>query len=905
MSNINSQASLDGLILSGTTVIIENNTTDIVVTDDITLSPGHTLSTDSLGSTVSSNLICDGAIVNFTEASGGFDWQRGDFSLEGGALVFSKAPDNTPPNNSDNCQWPGFQVNDQNFRPTYNMKNARIYSYNGAPVTNHYGNMAETGNDFEGLQIFSGAFFYPFGAVALIGVTFSSDFALDARIIHPVLSGFGYAYTRPQIFTGSGTQPSITAKFGGHFGCTMTGWTDTNARAVSLGLTPSSIDSSVDGELFFFDIDNTYDTEYATNGVPYEAGGSGSQNIAPLNVVAGQSWNPIWRDASTLADVEDIVFDTGAVTTTWFCNNDGSNLTLPSSQGRTNSINYISYYNGVNRRTGYVLQSDQIRMTNSGTDGVSKRAQQPSGVITGIREWSYTHECYNNSGNSLTRSSTKGNFSDSMRLDAAFDSVDRNSEAYMLNGNDLAAATGWRTGRTLTSLDNLYAALKAHSYTDRETTRPYSVAGSALSMGSANWELFGGTTISSSIKSSVSANANLAGGDLFNELIGGDFSSLVAVTLSDMFLNCTTLNLTNITLGTGLTIGGTASNIPNTFTGVVFSGNPVFNLVDGQTYTFDDCSGAFILNLTNAGETATANIINGTSSPSTTGNGTIIIPEDLGKTLFQVGSALPSGRVILKERGSAAGVFIFDDSHTTGSTTALLETPNVSSNAVTYDLYYQPTNTFGTDGAFYVTNVLDGTNDADINVIIQPTSVEHADVLTTAAENADLTGLSAVLDASVSSTSAKIDITGTNSSTTAEQTQAILLRVVDDEHYLNLMANNGSLIDYLLPDINSETVVNTSALTLNTGETAQQSVRGVKSVGSGNLVATIDTQGPFGDIDSVIVIPGETGITSLDVQSATGKVLDDRLVTANNLENIGLGTPIVKDGALGTTFHNS
>ena len=255
-------------------------------------------------------------------------------------------------------------------------------------------------------------------------------------------------------------------------------------------------------------------------------------------------------------------------------------------------------------------------------------------------------------------------------------------------------------------------------------------------------------------------------------------------------------------------------------------------------------------------------------------------------TTFQVGSGLPSGRVIFKNRTS--GVILEDKAHTEGTPTTLRTITNNAGSPTNYDIYYKPTNTFGSDGVFWTTTVRNSDNGAVENRTIDVTAVPHAGVLTRAAEDADLTGLTAVMNTITDQTVANITIAGAISQINAPQTQALLLRVTDDANYLNLLANTNAEIDDILPGLQSGSTVNQARFTLQA--TDQQSITALLGTGTGTLVGTITAGGKT--FTAVFIFPNPAGLTEPEAKQACGEALDDRRVTRQNMNNLGILAPI-------------
>ena len=882
MSTITTQAGLDAIqgATDATYIDAGNTVIEAVAGTTITVERGHILVTSGLQSTTASNFTVDNAILNINKASNGSSesWSQGKFSSVGATLISTHG--------SGNHQWPGFAVADQSDRPTYDLTNATILSRNPttSTLTNHFGNMALTGNSFDGLTILNGGFFYPLGAVALLRVTFSPDSADDASTPTGVDT-----YIRSQKATGGGN-PGLTATYSGFFECDLTGMTTITDNILSFSIRPTDyaptstqIAVETNKAVAWFLIENDYSAETLSGGLTFVSGNGGNDSVQSFQsvtgyLIAGIPWAPEWRDDGVFTAVTDVVTNLGD-RTVWIASSDGDNTAnIPTSIDATSGSNYIGNYVGATKRTGYLLETATAISRSLITDsqqGQQTIAVQPKGTtIASLPWWSYTHQCYT-AGVVRTRTTTAPTLIGEFQYDQTIlDVIDIASEGALLNSKTLAEATALIDSDSLSTLDELYAVLKALSYNNREETISYRVVGSKLSMLTNNWQLYNGSTILESFRTRVGCADELSGGSLFDGLNGNVFTASTPKVLSDMSLQFTTFNMNNVTLGAGITLdGGSFNDTLVTMSDLTFINQPVFQLADGQTYTFNDDVGDFTLNL--ASGAATVNITGSTLTPTLTGGGNITIPVATTTTTFVVGADKPSGRVILKLRGSAVGTNVMDTTHTSGVKTTLATFTNDTTSSAIYDTYYQPTNTFGANGEFYLTSKISSSISGTIDKEVDITSAQHADVLTTAAENADLTGLTATMSNPGTGTTSNIAIGGTDTTTAnAPQSQAILLRVVDDVHYLNLMANVESDADFLLPLIQSGTSVNQKHFTLTSSDGEQQGVTAVSGSDTGTLVGTITTGGSPATIRAVNITPNSAGISVPEVESAIRPLTD-------------------------------
>ena len=256
-------------------------------------------------------------------------------------------------------------------------------------------------------------------------------------------------------------------------------------------------------------------------------------------------------------------------------------------------------------------------------------------------------------------------------------------------------------------------------------------------------------------------------------------------------------------------------------------------------------------------------------------------------TTFQVDSTLPTGRVIFKDRAAAAGTFLKDQVHTTGSTTLLGSITNNSTTPTNYDIYYKPDNTFGVNGIFFLTTFVKSDNNAGENRTIDVTRIEHPNVLTQEGEQADLTGLTAGMNTITTGLVGTIAITGATSVISGPLTQGLLMRVTNDGDYLRLLANNNLSVDLIAPTQNSGTSIDRSDITLSAA--SQQSITAVVGIGTGTLVTSLTVTLPdmtTTTIPSVFIFPNPAGVTVDQVEQGVGRSLDSRDLTKVNVDDI-------------------
>ena len=369
-------------------------------------------------------------------------------------------------------------------------------------------------------------------------------------------------------------------------------------------------------------------------------------------------------------------------------------------------------------------------------------------------------------------------------------------------------------------------------------------------------------------------------------IIGNGVSTIDAAITGDITLGngATIFNSIatgNMSHGTGLFTLGSSSNLTGTFT----------KNGSGNSNLLTVAPGATISNIDLVVPTGTLEVFGVTEGfKSVTGNVNFNVADTF--TTFQVDAALPTGRVIFKDRAALPGVFIMDVVHTNGSTTLLGTITNDSDSPTNYDIYYNPDSTFGVDGIFYQTTFVKSDNNSGQNRTIDVTRIEHPNVLTQEGEQADLTGLTAGMDTITSALTGTITISGANVRISAPQTQGLLMRVTNDGDYLRLLANNNLSQDLIVPSQAAGTLVDQSDITLSAA--SQQSITAVVGTGTGTLVTTLTVTLPdmtTSIINSVFIFDNPAGLTVDQAQLASGRSLDIRLLDKTNNVNASLGIP--------------
>ena len=307
-----------------------------------------------------------------------------------------------------------------------------------------------------------------------------------------------------------------------------------------------------------------YSQTILDNGFSFESGNNGNINMS-LRLITGESWAPEWLDDLNGNPVTDIVVDFGN-RTVWTAKDVADvtgNIPIEASSDGTN--NYLANYSGSTKRTGYLLETNR-GLSSAGLFQQVLPVTQPLS-ITGIPYYSYTHECYDSSGDVTTRASTAAVTTSTGEFvydQTVLDTTSVAAEGSLLNSRTLATATSL----TMTDLDDLYAILKSTAYNNRDTSVQFSVVGSKISIGTGLWTLTTGATSLTSTNTNVKTSTTLTGGSLFDGFIGNAFRSFLAVTFSgDVSIDmATSINMNNTTDGasTNLFKAPTITNIPTT-----------------------------------------------------------------------------------------------------------------------------------------------------------------------------------------------------------------------------------------------------------------------------------------------------------------------------------------------------
>ena len=282
-------------------------------------------------------------------------------------------------------------------------------------------------------------------------------------------------------------------------------------------------------------------------------------------------------------------------------------------------------------------------------------------------------------------------------------------------------------------------------------------------------------------------------------------------------------------------------------------------------------------------------------------------------TVVTIPSSYPSGKYIIELSTTADSQSKTVNTFTTGTDLEILNITNPETTA-TYIVYFKPTDVITGDEttSFVYQPVIQSISTSGTNQSFNVNeSAIDQNLLTSLAEEATVgTELATFTFNGASTTTGLINISGATSGAglPADRTQKLILSQRDSDNYLILLSNIGAAGDVIInPGSNQETQIDNDIVLLNA--TRLNIVTAVVGTNPNAVISTTILDGSGNSQPSVLVFKNELGATSTqigaEVDARVNDILDERLLTANNQENLGLGTPIVKDGALAITYHSS
>lgn len=543
---------------------------------------GCTLLTSPNTNVLELDLGTGGEVIQTTSSNGNAaSWQGGTIRADGKEFVANHT--------AGNHQWPGFAsstaapyniiVPNCTFRLGPNALGAIAGGTTGIQLTNHFQGIARTGNNFNGVRFANGAIITPYEALPFVNVTFSPDVANDGA------SSTGQAYVRMMQTREAGR--SGTAVWTGFFGCDHSQWTGDDPvafQAVANSTSATALDCFV--------IDGTYSAEWLTSGFQTSRTRT---DLITTTVKVGRSWNPRFLDLVNNSVITDMVINFGANEILLPGTVNAPEVHLPvntafPSQAATNGGNYLDWYmsrDADNRRTGVVIieAEDEIDANVITTTALSNAARNYE-----IR--TYSHLNYSpTDGTVSTVQAESGTWTGLGVMNNAVEAQHavRLSADNLLNGNDLARAevlnsdVGQDAGTG--DIRNAYAMAKERFYSTRVSDVGLSTFLAYQTVDINNFNLGTGALTLANAVSTLSTTAMTLHTNPTLELNNGSITcgalnATTAVTLNNGTLNTSSIDLNNLTIGTGVTIDATTvSNVAaDTFNNATtFSGTVVFN----------------------------------------------------------------------------------------------------------------------------------------------------------------------------------------------------------------------------------------------------------------------------------------------------------------------------------------
>ena len=421
------------------------------------------------------------------------------------------------------------------------------------PVIHMDGINPDAANDIDNVSFLNGQLIAPFYAFNWLGVTYSPDFAADS--FTPV----GMSYRR---FGATTVGTDFNGFWYGDFACNFSNWTD-NAMPANFDIRTALVGTNVaSGNFVWYFIDGQYSDDWRNNGFFISTSSDGGAITSDLNFRSGRSWNPRFVETGTTVDVPDTIIDIGPSGTQYLFPTTSNTATDIPLLTASNTTRHIEWYVGGNpggRRNG-VIQIDNTLALGRNTSGrLTVREDSRGGLDTrSYNYWSYTHQCYDNRA-SLRAIGQVGRFTAPMQLSAEnadLHTIELVSDLIERNNLDYDTAEARRTGG-ISSLDDVYAVLKADGYNERSTNFPIVVEGEALNFGVQAVQFVAAATNNSAYGSATSnlaltAGGAISGGTLYNTIrTTGNISAGDGTTIDNITLETTgTIDFTNIALGT-------------------------------------------------------------------------------------------------------------------------------------------------------------------------------------------------------------------------------------------------------------------------------------------------------------------------------------------------------------------
>ena len=843
MSTINTQAEFNALLQANESRYEDDNTPTQINTA-ITMAPGTGATMTTLRAIVTDTdaaFTGDNCWINFntnnSNAQGntsqptttGGHWGRGPLSLRNSIITVT---------GNVNFQWPGWANPGDNNRYTADFSNAFLrHSVGTGAWTLHFGGAAGTGNAIGGATLSDGvvAFAAP-GQFDWINVVFGPSTTQSFSL--------GQAYYRWNQLQDS----TLDARWDGFFGCDLRGWTDTTANTHHIGsfLVNGSFDYTYSGtarnnntmRYYYYDI--IYSPEIIANGMRARTRG----NDVAVDLSFGSTFNPSFRDAASLAQITDVEIDLGSNTVVYAAAAPGTAVATIKNTHLTqmNLTNGNAIVRPSDHHGFMVEQAFYNHTPGAGTYQIPGSATVPA-AIPASNFWSYTHECYDASGDVSTITPVAGTFESAGIFRAGTEQLqDLNADAN-LNGNTLAQATTLNTAGA-DSLDNFYPSLKAYAYNNRTTNFPAVVEGSTFAI---------------TLPYSVNPNSNTRIGETSGVLrtasavaLGNTINTFeargVAITITNatwpdnmIWVSTEPASLvdfggTAAVLGAGTTFNGRFSGIGSSHieTGqTVIEGSELDIHFQQDSFDITDITitGTGTIELAKPiGDAITIRVPNGMLARFTAGAGVTL--QELPAAAFALTVQTPElpGNFGVIRLTSGLSTVVVDAQRTSTSTRGTYTIPAGDSN--TYRFYWKQDNTADVSaaqqGEGFFTTVIERSNSgltANMTETMEPTPIF---ALLYSGDNS-IPGNVTVETPIPGSTAAGnegirllIDNPNTNVSTTAGPSQYEVLSATNNTRYLQTMLERGLTVDFMTPPSSGSVLIDARYAQLDTATAGQQ-----------------------------------------------------------------------------------
>ena len=846
MSTIATQAAFDALLQTDESRYEDDNTPTQINTA-ITMAPGTggTFTTlRALTTDTDAAFTGDNCWINFntdnSAAQGntsqptptGGHWGRGPLSLRNSILTVTG--ELTPGDPAVNFQWPGWANPGATNRYTADFTGAFLrHSRGDGAWTLHFGGAAAQGNSIGGATLSDGviAFAAP-GQFDWIGVVFGPSTTQSFSL--------GQAYYRWNRLQDT----TLDARWDGYFGCDLRGWTDTTNNTHHIGsfLPTDAFSYTYSGvarnnntmRYYYYDI--IYSPEIIASGI---RANTRTADVT-VDLSFGATFNPLFRDAASLAQIADVEVDLGTGTVVYAAPAPGTPVATVKNTHLTQMA--LTDGNAILRpsdHSGFLVE--QAFYTHS--SGLSTYQVPGSATVAAAipasNFWSYTHECYNAAGDVNTITPTAGTFETAGIFRAGTEQLQDLNADGNLSGVTLTGAANLRLNGAA-NLDEFYPALKSYAYNTRSEFFRAGIEGSSFVFRNSGTIGTGSATFTGNTATRVRIANSVALGDTVNTIEARGATCTISdgvwptgITLrADPTNSGIDLN-TNVTLAAGTTFDGE-------FTGLVAA-----HLETGQTITggseltLDATQGNF--DIADITVTGTGNI-SVTSLAATAP--TVRVPADvlsrftgtnvnfvaLPAAQFARTVTTPAQQGIFGVRNVTSGTIVVAPRVTTTASPGTYTIP--AGDTDTYRFYYKQQNTpfvsAADPGQGFFTTIIERSNSgltANTTETIEATEIFSL----LYSGDASIGRTNQVVDAETGSTANRnsgfqiqINNPDTNIQTTAGASQYQVLSAMDTTRYMQALLDNGLTTDIISPPSSGSVTMSARYVQLNTATGGQQ-----------------------------------------------------------------------------------